>query len=99
MEEEKEIKPIASMVECNHGGLELANVTDESLLWRRNWGDDAISKWEEAEVKYSTIDNDGEFIRDSFGNIESLPYFTIDNVDSEGKNWMYFLNMFLRYER
>ena len=93
------LKPEAVMVECNHGGIELANITSESLWWRRNWGEGAISEWKEAEIEYSSCDNDGEIFTDSEGEIDSRPYFTIGNLDSEGNEWMYFLDEFLMIQR
>jgi len=85
----------ATMVECNHGGIEVAKVTSKSLWWRRNWGDDAITEWKEAEIHYSDTDNDGEKIEDE----QELQYFTIGNVDENGKEWKYFLNEFLMIQR
>jgi hypothetical protein len=84
----------ASMVECNHGGIEVANVTSESLWWRRNWGDDAITEWKEAEIMNSQIDNDGE----SFENGESEPFFYLEG-DGTDNTTMYFLKDFMRYDR
>jgi len=90
----------ASMVECNHGGIEVANVTNESLWWRRNWGDDAITEWKEAEIHHSDVDNDGDSFKDlETDDDQSEPYFLIGNVDEDGKEWMYFLNQFMRYDR
>jgi len=90
------LKPEAVMVECNHGGIELADVTSDGLYWRRNWGEGAIGEWKEAEIDYSDVDNDGEpFEKDEEGNPQSKPFFTTGNVDEEGKEWMYFLDEFL----
>ena len=88
------LKPEAVMVECNHGGIEVANVNGDSLWWRRNWGDGAISEWKEAEIHYSEFDNDGEPF-ESDVQIESKPYFIIGNVNEKGEEWMYFLDEFL----
>ena|SRR6187402_2696392 len=94
------LKPEAVMVECNHGGIELAEVTSDGLYWRRNWGEGAISEWKEAEIDYSSYDNDGEPFIDTYGEeAVSQPYFTIGNVDENGKEWMYFLSEFLMIQR
>ena len=85
-----EIIPQATMVESNHGGIEISlTYSNDSLYWRRNWGDNAISEWKEAEIEYSDIDNDGE----SFEDNESQPYFRLDDG-----GWKYFLNQFMRIE-
>jgi len=83
------LKPEAVMVECNHGGIEVANVTNDTLWWRRNWGDGAISEWKEAEIHHSEFDNDGDEFEDP------QEYFIIGNVNEKGEEWMYFLSEFL----
>jgi hypothetical protein len=91
---ENSIKAEASHVENNHGGIEISlHSSGDTLYWRRNWGEDAITEWKEAEVHYSDFDNDG----DEFENPQE--YFTIGNVDDKGKEYMYFLSEFLRYDR
>lgn len=92
------IKAEASMIECNHGGIEVGNVTSDSLYWRRNWGEDNITEWKEAEIHYSNKDNDGDYFYED-NEIYSNPYFTTDNKDEEGNEFMYFLNEFTRYDR
>lgn len=101
--ENQEIKAEASMVECNHGGIEIGNITSESLWWRRNWGEDSITEWKEAEINYATQDNDGNSFNDEDITEEDYhvekPYFIIGNVDDKGKEWMYFLDEFMCYDR
>jgi len=84
----------ASMVECNHGGIEISLTnTNDALYWRRNWGEDSITEWKEAEIDYSTTDNDGSPFLDDEGKEESMPYFRLDDG-----GWKYFLSEFLRYD-
>jgi hypothetical protein len=85
----------AAMVECNHGGIEIGNIKSDGLYWRRNWGEGCITEWKEAEIHYSNMDNDDEPFEDEV----SQAYFIIGNVDDEGKEWMYFLNDFMPYDR
>ena len=98
---ENSIKAEASHVENNHGGIEISlHSSGDTLYWRRNWGEGAISEWKEAEIDYSSYDNDGEPFIDTYGEeAVSQPYFTIGNVDENGKEWMYFLSEFLMIQR
>lgn len=91
---EKAIIPEASMVECNHGGIEIGNVTSDSLYWRRNWGEDAITEWKEAEIMNSAVDNNGEVFPDG----ETEPFFYLED-DGTDNITMYFLSEFIRYDR
>ena len=88
---EENIVAQASYVECNHGGIEISLTnTNDALYWRRNWGEDSITEWKEAEIEHSTIDNDGSPFLDDEGKEEAMPYFRLDDG-----GWKYFLNEFM----
>lgn len=91
-----EIVPQAGMMECNHGGIEIyLHPSGDGVYWRRNWGEDSITEWKKTIIDYSSIDNEGK----GFTSEDGEPYFIIGNKNENGKEWMYFLNEFIRYDR
>ena len=57
MEENGKIIVMGSFMECNWGGIEISMIAGDHrgtfLMYRRNWGGNAIDKWKRSKVGVS----------------------------------------------